>query len=148
MQFIWLSKAVTVVALAAALHPRDTCGQELMVFPIAGQLLAAKSPAAYKPDPDAEGTPMEDSLFHISQFPVFPEIEPSSEETAAIPGKETRNNENDEEGVILSLMQRFSLNSTYLDATGGESAKSYEKRLKEKAPSEVRFTLFSIPLKD
>lgn len=53
-----------------------------------------------------------------------------------------------EDETLRSLMQRFSVNSTYLDATGGENTKPRESRIKEKAPSELRFTLFSIPLRD
>lgn len=53
----------------------------------------------------------------------------------------------EDEGGVASLLQRFSLSSTYLDATGGENKKPIESRIREKAPTELRFTLFSIPLK-
>lgn len=79
-----------------------------------------------------------------------------SDEDEVIPLEHRENSRNpdredstdEKEGGVVSLFQRFSLSSTYLDATGGENKKPIESRIREKAPSELRFTLFSIPLKN
>ena len=54
----------------------------------------------------------------------------------------------DENEAIGFLMDRISFSSTYLDATGDENADLIKDDIKEAAPSELRVTLFSIPLGD
>ncbi len=54
----------------------------------------------------------------------------------------------DENEAVGFLMERVSLSSTYLDATSDENADITRGDIKEHAPSELRVTLFSIPLGD
>ena len=54
----------------------------------------------------------------------------------------------DEEEAVGFLMDRISVASTYVDATGDESTDVTENEIQENAPAEVRFTLFSIPFGD
>lgn len=52
----------------------------------------------------------------------------------------------DEDEAVRFVMERVSLASTYLDVTEEDGSDFLENEIKEHAPSEVRFTLFSIPL--
>ncbi|MDF1657538.1 MAG: hypothetical protein P1U58_07990 [Verrucomicrobiales bacterium] len=54
----------------------------------------------------------------------------------------------DEDEAIRFVMERISLSSTYIDAAKDENADIIEDAVEEEAPSEVRVTLFSIPLGD
>lgn len=59
---------------------------------------------------------------------------------------EDENGKIDENEAIGFLMERVSLSSTYLDATDDESVDVTRDEIKKHAPSELRVTLFSIPL--
>ncbi len=54
----------------------------------------------------------------------------------------------DEEEAVGFLMERISVGSTYVDATGDENTNVIDNEIEENAPTEVRFTLFSIPFGD
>lgn len=54
----------------------------------------------------------------------------------------------DENEAVGFLMERVSLSSTYIDATSDETTDITRGDIKEAAPSELRVTLFSIPLGD
>lgn len=54
----------------------------------------------------------------------------------------------DEEEALRFLKERISVESTYVDAKSDEAANTVEDKISENAPSEVRFTLFSIPIGD
>lgn len=54
----------------------------------------------------------------------------------------------DEDEALQFLKERISVESTYVDAKSEESGNALEDKISENAPSEVRFTLFSIPIGD
>lgn len=58
------------------------------------------------------------------------------------------NGEIDENEAFRFLKERISVDSTYVDATGEGPKDTTKPEISENAPSEVRFTLFSIPIGD
>lgn len=54
----------------------------------------------------------------------------------------------DEEEALRFLKERISVDSTYVDAKSDQSGNATEDKISDNAPSEVRVTLFSIPIGD
>ena len=54
----------------------------------------------------------------------------------------------DEDEALRFLKERISIDSTYVDAKSEESGNAIKDKISDNAPSEVRFTLFSIPIGD
>lgn len=140
--------------LAAATHAPEISGRDFLALPAAGALLVAEPLVVAEPV-GVDAVPIPESILDtyalsasepeaFSGTDLNRDKKISADEIAAA----NRDMGSAEDETLRSLMQRFSVRSTYLDATGGEHTKSRETRIKEKAPSELRFTLFSIPLRE
>lgn len=138
--------------LAAATHAPEISGRDFLALPAAGALLVAEPLVVAEPV-GVDAVPIPESILDTyalsaSETEAVSGADPDRDRKISADEAADGGTDSAEDETLRSLMQRFSVRSTYLDATEGEHTKSREIRIKEKAPSELRFTLFSIPLRD
>lgn len=157
------------VPTAKPIPPSETAPEAKMIVPAEGVAAEGEISAAVDPeeaDRDNDGELSERELAlrdHRKQLEIYDlndDKKISKEEWKAANSKDRKRAEKffmidkdedgeiDEDEALRFLKERISIDSTYVDAKSEDSGKATEDKISDAAPSEVRFTLFSIPIGD
>ena len=157
------------VPTAKPIPPSETAPEAKMIVPAEGVAAEGEISAAVDPeeaDRDSDGELSERELAlqdHRKQLEIYDlndDKKISREEWKAANSKDRKRAEKffmidkdedgeiDEDEALRFLKERISIDSTYVDAKSEDSGKATEDKISDAAPSEVRFTLFSIPIGD